>query len=67
MNMESSCLILREDKTVAYIHPMHQYNPKGTPRPNLVIKPVQNKTASNKLSDSELSEQDLYEILRLYF
>lgn len=65
--MESSCLILREDKTVAYIHPMHEYNPKGTPRPKLSTKSEQNKTNTKKLSDSELSEQDLYEILRLYF
>lgn len=60
--MDLSCLVVRDDKTVAYIHPIHEYNPKGTPRP-LVKKEKKNIT---KKSSSGLTDEELLEILRLY-
>ncbi len=43
------CLVRRKDNTIAYIHKMHNYNPKGTPRP--LPKPKKN---IDKMTDDEL-------------
>ena len=43
------CLVRRKDNTVAYIHKMHNYNPKGTPRP-----PPKPKKNIDKMTDNEL-------------
>ena len=40
------CLVRRKDNTIAYINKMHNYNPKGTPRP----KPKQPKPQSKQSS-----------------
>ena len=32
------CLVRRKDNTIAYINKMHNYNPKGTPRPTVKKK-----------------------------
>ena len=46
------CLVRRKDKTVAYINKIHNYNPKGTPRP----KPKKKK---------EITERELYQFFYL--
>ena len=56
------CLIRRDDNTVAYIHKMHNYNPKlGTPRPI----PKYKKKIESKKDDSQ--EQQVIEILKLFY
>ena len=45
------CLVRRKDNTIAYIHKMHNYNPKGTPRPPPKLKPKKN---IDNMSDDEL-------------
>ena len=32
------CLVRRKDNTIAYINKMHNYYPKGTPRPTVKKK-----------------------------
>ena len=54
------CLVRRDDNTIAYINKMHNYNPKGTPRP--VEKKEKDKTKVMNISEKELKE-----ILRYYF
>lgn len=52
------CLVRRDDNTIAYINKMHNYNPKGTPRP---VKKDKEKDIKNILSDKELIE-----IIKIY-
>tara|TARA_Y100000591_G_C21766121_1_gene662893 strand:- start:731 stop:889 length:159 start_codon:yes stop_codon:yes gene_type:complete len=49
------CLVRRKDNTIAYINKMHNYNPKGTPRPTV-----------KKNVKKNFSEKELIEILKLY-
>lgn len=57
------CLVRRDDNTIAYIHKMHNYNPKvGTPRP----KPKYNKKIESKKDDSDERHQYL-EILQFLY
>ena len=54
------CLVKRDDNTVAYIHKIHNYNPKkGTPRPK-------KKDKDKKDKKNELSENELINILKLF-
>lgn len=55
------CLVRRKDNTIAYINKMHNYNPKGTPRPT----PKKNKEI--KKDKEILTEQEIFEIFKLYF
>lgn len=55
------CLVRRDDNTLAYIHKMHNYNPKlGTPRPIPKYKKIESKK-----DDSQ--EQQIIEILKLFY
>tara|TARA_B100001093_G_C26784891_1_gene996218 strand:+ start:667 stop:840 length:174 start_codon:yes stop_codon:yes gene_type:complete len=55
------CLVRRKDNTIAYINKMHNYNPNGTPRPT----PKKNKEI--KKDKEILTEQEIFEIFKLYF
>lgn len=53
-------LVRRDDNTLAYIHKMHNYNPKlGTPRPKSTCK-------KKKLEKDDELEKQLQEILQLF-
>ena len=43
------CLVRRKDNTVAYINKLHNYNPKGTPRPSYKTKKNIDKMTDNEL------------------
>ena len=55
------CLVRRDDNTVAYIHKMHNYNPKlGTPIP----RPKYNKKIESKKDNNQ--EMGMIEILKFF-
>ncbi len=54
-----NCLIKRDDKTIAYINKIHNYNPKGTPRPKF----TESKLDYNK---KESINKEIHEILKLF-
>jgi len=51
------CLVRRKDNTIAYINKMHNYNPKGTPRPTVKKKNIYKDV---------LTEKEIFEIFKLY-
>lgn len=54
------CLVRRKDNTIAYVNKMHNYNPKGTPRPTV------KKNKEINIYKEVLTEKEIFEILKLY-
>ena len=53
------CLVRRDDNTLAYIHKMHNYNPKiGTPRP---------KPKKKTFKKDSHEQQQYLEILQFFY
>lgn len=66
------CLVVRDDKTLAYIHKIHNYNPKGTPRPKFTLSEKsanikrQVQQISKEESSKQLSDKELLNILQYF-
>ena len=60
------CLVRRDDNTLAYIHKMHNYNPKvGTPRPIPKYKSIFD--IKKKEETENYNKKTLIEILELFY